>query len=298
MIICKYFVWFIIYSFMGWIYESTFCTIKAHKWQNRGFLHGPVVPIYGVGALAASILFAQLPVDALQEAGNLQVFLICFFGSMVLEYVTSWGLEKLFHAYWWDYSNVICNINGRICLPASVGFGLAGILVVRVIFPFVDRLTINAHPLLIEVLALLFMLVFAMDLALTVSALTDFARNLERIEKEINEQISAAYDNLENNLTEKKVQFQEKSQQLQGGAFVRKELRQERREERLAALKGRLTPDEQFAALRERLTRERLENLLTSSSWSQKHTLLHIKGFRRREGAKNLKELLQKILRP
>ena len=58
-----------------------------------------------------------------------RIFLICFFGSIVLDYTTSWALEKLFHAYWWDYSDVICNINGRVCLPASIGFGLAGILV-------------------------------------------------------------------------------------------------------------------------------------------------------------------------
>lgn len=283
MMICKYFVWFIIYSFLGWIYESAFCTIKAHKWQNRGFLHGPVVPIYGVGALAASVVFSQLPVEALRDAGNLQIFLICFFGSILLEYVTSWGLEKLFHAYWWDYSGVFCNIHGRVCLPASIGFGLAGILVVRVILPFIDSMTAGIHPLLIEALALLFMLLFAMDLALTVSALTNFSKNLERIEKEINSQISCAYDNLENNLTEKKLQLREKSQQLQEGAFVRRELREERREERITAL-------------RERLTKERLENLLSSSSFSQKHTLLQIKGFRRSTETKNLRELLQKIL--
>lgn len=268
---------------MGWLYESAFCTVKAHKWQNRGFLHGPIVPIYGVGALAATVLFSQIPSNAFYQASNLQIFLICFFGSILLEYITSWGLEKLFHAYWWDYSGVFGNINGRVCLPASIGFGLAGILVVRVIFPFVNRMTVNIPPLFMETLALLFMLFFAMDLALTVSALTNFAKNLERIDREINSQISSAYDNLESSLAEKKAQFQEKSQQLQEGVFVRKELREARREERITAL-------------RERLAREHLENFLASSSFSQKHTLLQIKGFRRSTGTQNLKELLQKIL--
>ena len=68
MIVSKYFVWFIIYSFMGWIYESTYCTIRKHHWENRGFLHGPIVPIYGVGALLASILFSELPISGLQES--------------------------------------------------------------------------------------------------------------------------------------------------------------------------------------------------------------------------------------
>lgn len=283
MIICKYFVWFIIYSFMGWIYESAFCTIKAHKWQNRGFLHGPIVPIYGVGALAASILFAQLPIKSLQEAGNLKIFLVCFFGSIVLEYATSWGLEKLFHAYWWDYSGVICNINGRVCLPASVGFGLAGLLVVRIILPFVDRTTAGIHPLVMETFALVFMMLFAADLTLTVSALTNFAKNLERIDREINDQIASAYDSLENNLTEKKFRFKEKSQQFQEGVLVRRELREERREERIVAL-------------RERMTAERLQNLLSSSGFFQKHTLLHVKGFRGSSGVRNLRAILQKLL--
>lgn len=166
MIVSKYFVWFIIYSFMGWIYESTYCTIRKHHWENRGFLHGPIVPIYGVGALLASILFSELPISGLQEAGNLKIILICFFGSIVLEYTTSWGLEKLFHAYWWDYSDVFCNINGRVCLPASIGFGCAGILVVRVIYPFVNGMTHNTNPYLMEGLALAFMFVFGMDMAL------------------------------------------------------------------------------------------------------------------------------------
>lgn len=93
MLVSKYFVWFIIYSFMGWIYESTYCTIRKHHWENRGFLHGPIVPIYGVGALLASILFSEFPISGMQEASNLKIFLICFFGSIVLEYTTSWALE-------------------------------------------------------------------------------------------------------------------------------------------------------------------------------------------------------------
>ena len=188
MLVSKYFVWFIIYSFMGWIYESTYCTIRKHHWENRGFLHGPIVPIYGVGALLASILFSEFPISGMQEASNLKIFLICFFGSIVLEYTTSWALEKLFHAYWWDYSNVICNINGRVCLPASIGFGLAGILVVRVIYPFVSGMTHDTNVYLMEALSLVFMFLFGMDMALTISALTNFAKNFNRIESEINEQ--------------------------------------------------------------------------------------------------------------
>lgn len=275
MYLCKLFVWFIIFSFMGWIYESIFCTIKNRRWENRGFLHGPIVPIYGVGALLASVIFFLLPVDKLQQASTLTVFLICFFGSIVLEYFTSWALEKLFHAYWWDYSNVPLNIHGRVCLFASLGFGIAGILVVRVIFPFVNNLTSGISPFWMEFLALLFMLLFGMDMALTVSALTNFSKNFTRIEREINEQIAAAYDKLDSSVSDAIETVREKSSAFQENAAAKKELA----EEKVAATKE--LAEEKVAALREQLTRERLEALFASSSYAQKHTMLGVQGFRK-----------------
>ncbi len=299
MMICKYFVWFIVYSFFGWIYESTYCTIRKHKWENRGFLYGPIVPIYGVGALLASIVFSVLPVHQLQQASNLQIFIVCFLGSIVLEYSTSWILEKLFHAYWWDYSNVICNINGRVCLPASIGFGVAGILVVNVFLPMVSNMTSHVHPLLMEGLALAFMLMFGMDLALTVSALTNFAKNFARIEAEINDRMTLAYDNLESTLAEKKDTLMEKTSALSEKASAitekassiaekasvlteRKEAYLEKKEQRQeASFVRKELRSEKAAELRERLTSEYLENLMKSTSTAQKGALMHIQGFKR-----------------
>ena len=286
MMICRYFVWFIVYSFFGWIYESAYCTIKGHKWENRGFLYGPIVPIYGVGALLASIVFSALPVNELQHASNLQIFIICFLGSIVLEYSTSWLLEKLFHAYWWDYSNVFCNINGRVCLPASIGFGVAGLLVVHVFLPLVNNLTAHTHSLVMEVLALGFMLLMGMDLALTVSALTDFAKNVQRIEQEINDQMTIFYDNLEDrvletrdSLVEKKESFIEMKEQFQEGAFVKKELR-----------------SEEAASFKEKLTLQYLSSMASHASFTQKRTLAHIKGFKQDGHSKTLRERMVQML--
>ena len=103
--ISKYFVYFVIFSVMGWIYESAFCTIKTGKWQNRGFLYGPLCPIYGVGAASITFIVDEAEAHGLSEPAGWQIFLVAFFGSIVLEYVTSYVLEKLFHAYWWDYSD-------------------------------------------------------------------------------------------------------------------------------------------------------------------------------------------------
>lgn len=264
MYLCKLFVWFIIYSFMGWIYESIFCTIKNRQWENRGFLHGPIVPIYGVGALLASVVFSLIPSETLQQASIWMIFLICFFGSIVLEYFTSWALEKLFHAYWWDYSNVPLNIHGRVCLFASLGFGAAGVLVVRILFPFVSNLTSGISNFWMEFLALFFMLLFGMDMALTVSALTNFAKNFTRIENEINEQIASAYDKLDSSVSDAIETVREKSNAFQESAAAKKEF-----------------AEEKVASLREQLTRERLEALFASSSNAQKHTMLGIQGFRK-----------------
>lgn len=264
MYLCKLFVWFIIFSFMGWIYESIFCTIKNHQWENRGFLHGPIVPIYGVGALLASVVFSLIPSETLQQASIWMIFLICFFGSIVLEYFTSWALEKLFHAYWWDYSNVPLNIHGRVCLFASLGFGAAGVLVVRILFPFVSHLTSGISTFWMEFLALFFMLLFGMDMALTVSALTNFAKNFTRIENEINEQIASAYDKLDSSVSDAIETVREKSNAFQESAAAKKEI-----------------AEEKVASLREQLTKERLEALFASSSNAQKHTMLGIQGFRK-----------------
>lgn len=185
--ISKYFVYFVIFSCMGWIYESAYCTIKNGKWQNRGFLYGPVCPIYGVGAASITFIVDRLEMQGVPEMEWWQIFLVAFFGSIVLEYVTSYVLEKLFHAYWWDYSDVPLNIHGRVCFPASVGFGLAGLIVVYGIAPFTRNMTGWISPAWMEVLSLLFMAVVAADTTLTVSALTNFEHNVIALEKALNE---------------------------------------------------------------------------------------------------------------
>ena len=104
-------------------YESIYyCTIRAKKWENRGFLYGPLCPIYGAGGVAITAIADFISVHTDATFTWWQIFLVAFFGSIVLEYGTSWALEKLFHAYWWDYSSMPLNINGRVCFPYSVGF--------------------------------------------------------------------------------------------------------------------------------------------------------------------------------
>ncbi len=204
----RYLFYFTIFSVGGWIYESIFVSLKAKKWENRGFLYGPVVPIYGVGGAALMIL-----VDVLNMVGFeyrwWHIFLFGFFGSFVLEYVTHWALEKLFHAYWWDYHYMPLNIKGRVCLPYTICFALAGLLGVYVLIPFFLKITTWISPILFELFALIFVALMAMDTALTVSALSDFSRKVAAAEEAFNERMSARVDSLMEGLQEAKESAEE-----------------------------------------------------------------------------------------
>ena len=194
MIIAAYFVNFIVFSFMGWVWETVYCTFKTKHWQNRGFLYGPVCPIYGTAAVTALIVFNFVPVLNTGSLASWKIFLICAAGSAVIEYTTSYVLEKIFHAVWWDYSKVPLNINGRICLPATCGFGLAGIVIVRYLFPFIRSLHQENRPLLNEGLSLFFMFLFAMDLALTIASLTELITKMESYSREFNARMEAGVE--------------------------------------------------------------------------------------------------------
>ena len=173
MIISRYVCLFFIYSFLGWVYESIYCTIKTRHWQNRGFLYGPIIPIYGFGAVIISI-FVNVAADNRVTTPVWKVFLVSMIGSAILEFATSWGLEKIFHARWWDYSSWPLNLDGRISLFTSMGFGLAGVLIIYVIKPVAEGLMDKVPPLATEVLALAFIMLLAADFTTIINDLKHF----------------------------------------------------------------------------------------------------------------------------
>lgn len=192
MTIAEYFVIFIFFSVVGWLFECVYCTVNEHHWQNRGFLHGPLCPIYGTGIVAAMFVFTQLLSSSAEEGASWpvwQVFLICAAGSAVLEFTTSWALEKKFHAVWWDYSNIPLNIQGRICLPATCGFGIAGVVFVKLVFPLIEKLPVSGHPMISEALSIILAILLGMDLALTVESLTRLTQRMEDAEDRFNERM-------------------------------------------------------------------------------------------------------------
>ena len=97
-------LWFLLYSCVGWVYESVLVSVLERRWVNRGFLNGPICPIYGAGAVLGILLLSGL------RDHPVIIFLISALGASVLEFVTSWAMEKIFHARWWDYSDYRFNI--------------------------------------------------------------------------------------------------------------------------------------------------------------------------------------------
>ena len=132
-LICKYFLYFIIYSFIGWLLEVICKFFEFKRYINRGFLIGPICPIYGYGVLTIILLIGRNTSDILS------VFLKSILVCSLLEYFTSYFMEKLFKARWWDYSQRRFNINGRICLETMLPFGILGTTVVYLIHPIIVK---------------------------------------------------------------------------------------------------------------------------------------------------------------
>ena len=191
MIISHYVLCFFFYSLIGWVWETIFCTFTRHRWANRGFLYGPICPIYGAGGIAIQLLVQLLTsltgAASATEFAWWQIFLFSFVVCTILEYITHYLLEKLFHAYWWDYTNMPLNINGRICLPVSACFGLAGVLLVYVVIPAAGNLAELVPDLLTEALALVLVFILGMDVMLTITSLTSFEKNVEAMGEKINQ---------------------------------------------------------------------------------------------------------------
>ncbi len=130
MTLAIFFILLIIYSFLGWVLEVVYTLITRKRLVNRGFLYGPLCPIYGAGCMLIAVALAPL--------GN-NVVLIFIAASVLttsLEYATSWAMEKMFSTTWWDYSKEPFNLNGRICLVNSLAFGFMGVFIVWLVHPF------------------------------------------------------------------------------------------------------------------------------------------------------------------
>ncbi len=183
----RVFYFFIIYGLMGWIWESSYASLKERKLVNRGFLNGPIIPIYGAGVMLIYILFYNSKMLHLVEQASLKnyllIFLIGMVAASVLEFVTSYVMEKMFHATWWDYSEIRFNIQGRICLLVSLCWGALSIVLVKLLHPMVSKLITFIPRQAGEVAAYVISVLFLADLIITVAATVHLDKKINAVQK-------------------------------------------------------------------------------------------------------------------
>lgn len=151
------FLQFIVYSFIGYVLEVLYCSFIQKKVVNRGFLFGPICPIYGIGAILLLYSLANL------KDNPILVFFFGMFITSTLEYFTSYIFEKIFNNKWWDYSNRSDNINGRVCLENSIYFGIGTLAIIYIVSPIVDSF-LNGIPSNISfIICLILMIIFIFD---------------------------------------------------------------------------------------------------------------------------------------
>ncbi|MCI9196716.1 MAG: hypothetical protein HFH54_04510 [Lachnospiraceae bacterium] len=171
----QWILFFFIYCFFGWIWESCYVSAKERKWVNRGFLHGPLIPIYGFGALA--VLFAAIPV----RDDLVLVYIFGMVGATLLEYVTGAVMEKIFKVRYWDYSGQPLNLNGHICLGASLAWGAFSVLLIRYIHAPVERAVLGMQTDVAEVIVFVAVMAFAVDMTQSFNEAMDLREIIERI---------------------------------------------------------------------------------------------------------------------
>ena len=189
-----YFFMFFCYSIFGWVMECICCSINEKRFvHDRGFLIGPYCPIYGYGAMYM-YLFLNRYYDDL-----ITLFVMAVVGTSLLEYLTSYFMEKIFKARWWDYSNVRFNLEGRICLKNSIAFGILGILFVYVLNPFFLSIVDKMSQSLLIIISVICFTVFLIDNILSFTIMSKLKKNLTNIRKDSTSDIDKEVKNMLSN---------------------------------------------------------------------------------------------------
>lgn len=169
--VIKYILMFFFYSFAGWCLESTYCSIGEKRLVNRGFLTGPLCPIYGTASLVLIVLIYNPFKD-----NPLAVFALGIILCDIVEYLTSYLMEKLFAARWWDYTYELLNIKGRICLKHSLYWGVISIIFVKVIHPATENLYAKISGAYIYYILAAVLIIFVIDVIHAVIKASDIRK--------------------------------------------------------------------------------------------------------------------------
>lgn len=173
----QWLLFFFLYSFFGWIWESGYVSVRKHRWVNRGFMHGPMLPLYGSGAV--SVLIITLPVRE-----NLPlVFIMGMIGATLLEFFTGMIMESLFHVRYWDYSHLKFNIKGYICPVASLCWGVFSIMMVKVVHIPIEEVILKIPMTIADGLAFVLTVVAAVDFTQSFNEAMDMKKMLAQLDE-------------------------------------------------------------------------------------------------------------------
>lgn len=199
---------FIIYAFIGWSVEVSYAALDRGIFVNRGFFNGPYCPIYGIGVLIVVTLLTPLK-------GNLWLlFLGSFFLTSLLEYLTGYILEKVFHNKWWDYSDKPFNIKGYVCLKFSIAWGIACTFIMQVVHPIIYKF-IQIIPKTLGIVTIsIIMAFFAADAAVTINTILKFNRRL-KLMSEIAGRLKTISNEIGENIYENVTEVIEKKEQIE-----------------------------------------------------------------------------------
>ena len=173
-----YFLYFMIYATIGWILEEIYAYATKKKIANRGFFIGPYCPIYGIGCIAIIFLLSSYK-D--QPAG---MFVLAIVICSALEYITSYLMEKIFKARWWDYSKTKYNINGRVCADTMIPFGIIACVVIYVLHPAIISVIDKIPNDTLNIITIVLVVIFITDLIASFHIVNNFKKTIKKVSLE------------------------------------------------------------------------------------------------------------------
>ena len=175
--------YFLVFSFLGWCVEVAYQAVSKGLVVNRGFLNGPVCPIYGFGVLAVFFLLQMTGDGPFYEQNALKVFVFGVILATAVELFGGWILDKAFHARWWDYSDRPFNLHGYICLQFSIIWGMSILLVVRAVYPMLSRILGMIPQNIGWILIGIFCVIYIADFAVSVSVMIGLNKRMAEIDE-------------------------------------------------------------------------------------------------------------------
>ena len=179
------FLLFIIYSFIGWIIEMLVVAMQVGRFTSRGFLIGPYLPIFGVGAVLITLFLSKYSNDIFV------LFIMSAFLGALLEYFVSYIFEKVFHARWWNYEKDRFNLNGRVCLSTTIGFGILGVMLIMFFNPMFLGIINNISEKTLTWTSIILAIIFTADVIVSFTTISKIKKVDKTVKKDNTAEITA-----------------------------------------------------------------------------------------------------------